>query len=263
MQLSYPITEYRKAIDRAFSEFLLQTRYASALPNMSRFTKFLTRVKECDPLLQLPESCATGLPLNWCYIQYNRGPLQIVEEDEFREDKIRMYVNEGTQIETSHWGYGRTELNFWLVANNGATIEACEALFYMRLYKIRNIEYSYQDLNWKSRIVHSALQTFESLEMEEHGTGFTVTWSVELFVPVLYRDTTSFSTLSSGITTCYVYGTPISEFDDDTSSRSPREGSGLAPEDASDIVCSTLGVGGDPGSSGAQDHTEENPPKCN
>ena len=193
MQMSYPLEAYRLCVQRAFCEMLIQERYASELPNIGRFTKFLTRVKEQDPALDLPELCRTGLPPNWVYIQYNRGPLEIVDEDEFRKSKIKVISEDKTCFDETRWGFGRVELNYWLVANNGSAIDIAEALYYMRLYKVRSIDYTYQWINWRSRVIHSALQSFDELGMDEIGTGFTVTWNAEFFVPVLRQEVEGFT----------------------------------------------------------------------
>jgi hypothetical protein len=194
MQLSYPIEAYRVCVRQAFCELLLDERYAQELPNISRFTKFLTRIKEKDPTLELPELCKTGLPDNWAYIQYNRGPLQIVDEDEFRHLLIQVDTDETrTMFDQTNWGYGKTTLNYWLVANNGSAIEAAEALYYMRLYKVRNITYQYQCINWKSRLIHESLESFDTVEIDQMGTGFIVTWSIDLFVPILRGEVEGFN----------------------------------------------------------------------
>lgn len=192
MQLSYPIAEYRTCIERAFCEFLLQIQYASDLPNLQRFKKFLTRIKEGDPNLELPDLCQTGLPTNWCYIQYNRGPLQIVDDDEFRFNKIRYVQTDGTFHE-ERWGFGQVEMNWWLVGNNGSTIEACEALYYMRIYKLKSLNYCYLDTNWHSRIIHESLGTFEQVDLEDMGTAFSIQWTALLFVPILEKEIDGFA----------------------------------------------------------------------
>lgn len=188
MQLSYPVTEYKICIERAFCELLLQIQYASQLPNTERFTKFLTRIKEGDPNLDLPEFCRTGLPNNWCYMQYNRGPLVIVPEDEFRKDKIRFVKQSQGTFDETRWGFGTVELNWWLVGNNGSAIEACEALYYMRIYKLKSVDYCYMDINWHSRIIHEPLNSFEVVDLEGLGTAFAVQWTALLHVPVLCAD---------------------------------------------------------------------------
>lgn len=188
MQLSYPITEYRKCVEMAFCELLLKIEYASQLPDTERFTKFLTRVKEGDPNLQLPDFCGTGLPDNWCYAQYNRGPLQIVDDDEFRYDKVRVINTAAAEFQEDRWGFGIVELNWWLVGNNGTSTEACEALYYMRLYKLKSLDYQYQNINWHSRIIHDSLNSFETVDLDSLGTAFAVQWTMQLYVPVLKDD---------------------------------------------------------------------------
>ena len=196
MQLSYPISAYKDVVVKAFCELLLGIDYASDLPNLDRFTKFLTRVKENEfdsgnpiPGLTTTDLCKKGLPVNWTFAQFNRGPLMIVDEDEFRLEKLRCFTDE-TQacFSQEDFGFGKVELNFWMVGNNGNAIEGAEALFYMRLYKLKSIDYIYLGLPWHSRIIHEDLQTFEPLGINEYGTGFTITWRVEMFVPVLRRE---------------------------------------------------------------------------
>jgi hypothetical protein len=206
LQLSYPITEYRKCVERAFCELLIGHQYASQLPNIDRFTKFLTRLKESEfdsgdpfPDLTITDLCKKGLPINWAYIQFSRGPLQIVEEDEFRLDTNRMLSDDAnrTMFKDDRWGFGRTELNFWLIANNGSAIEAAEALYYMRLYKLKSVDFLYLETLFHSRIVHDMLTSFEPLGIDEYGTGFTITWRLEMYVPILRQEVEGFTVQST------------------------------------------------------------------
>lgn len=179
----------------AFCTLILGVQYASNLPNQDRLVKFLSRLKEAEfdngdpvPGLTTTELCKTGLPINWCYLQYNRGPLITVEEDEFRLEKFRMLSNSKSTFTEDRWGFGRTDLNFWLLGNNGSAIEAAESLFYMKLYKIRSVEYLYLGLPWKSRVIHSSLASFDPIGLAEYGTGFGITWNAQLFVPILRQE---------------------------------------------------------------------------
>lgn len=201
MQLSYPVGAYRACVERALCELLIGHQYASELPTLDRFTKFLTRIKESGfdannpiPGLTTTELCKKGLPINWAFIQFNRGPLMIVEEDEFRGELVRCFTDESmTMFDMDDFGFGKAELNFWLVANNGSALEAAEALFYMRLYKLKSIDYFYLGYPFHSRIIHDMLQSFEPLGIHEYGTGFTTTWRVELYVPILRREVEGFT----------------------------------------------------------------------
>jgi hypothetical protein len=201
MQLSYPITAYRACVERAFCELLIGHQYATELPQLDRFTKFLTRIKEAefdfgDPLpgLTTTDLCKTGLPINWVFAQFNRGPLSIIEEDEFRVEIIRCFTDDTRRcFEQDDFGFGRTELNFWMVGNNGSAIEAAETLFYMRLYKLKTIDFLYLGYPWHALIDHEMLQSFEPLGMNEYGTGFTIQWRVVLYVPILRREIEGFT----------------------------------------------------------------------
>ncbi len=195
MQLSYPISQYKNCVLQAFCSLAIGIQYASQLPNQDRFIKFLTRLKEAsfdsgDPLpgLTTTDLCKTGLPVNWCYIQYNRGPLVPVEEDEFRLEKIRQLSSDKSRFDEDRWGFGRTDINCWLVGNNGSAIEAAESLFYMHLYRIKTVDYMYLGIPWRSRIIHDPIGTFEELGVAEYGTGFTITWRAQLFVPILREE---------------------------------------------------------------------------
>ena len=200
MQLSYPVAEYRRCVERAFCELLIGHEYASQLPNEERIAKFLSRIKEKEfdssnplPGLTTTDLCKTGLPINWTYAQFNRGPLQYMEEDDFRVDQIRCLSDDQTMFSEERWGFGRVELNFWMMGNNGSAIEAAEALYYMRLYKLKSIDYLYAGHPWHSRLVHDQLQTFEPFGLEQYGIGFGITWRVELYVPILRQEIEGFT----------------------------------------------------------------------
>jgi hypothetical protein len=200
MQLSYPVGQYKNCVAQAFCELLIGIQYASELPNTDRMVKFLSRLKEAqfdggDPIpgLTTTDLCRTGLPLNWCYIQYNRGPLQPVEEDEFRVDHVRTISTNKATFSQEDWGFGRADIKCWLVGNNGDATEAAEALYYMHLYRIKSVDYLYLGIPWRSRIVHDPLQTFEPLGLAEFGTGFTITWQAQIFVPMLRRQVEGFT----------------------------------------------------------------------
>jgi hypothetical protein len=202
--MSYPLSAYRQCIAEAFCPLLLGLQYSSNLPNQDRLVKFLSRLKEAqfeagDPVpgLTLTELCKTGLPPNWCYLQYNRGPLMPVEEDEFRVDKDRVLTGNKTLFDENRWGYGRCELNFWLLGNNGSAIEAAESLFYIRIYKVRSFDYLYLDIPWRSRVIHDPLQTFEAINLAEYGTGFSVTWRSTVYVPILRQEIEGYTVQST------------------------------------------------------------------
>lgn len=195
MQMSYPLSQYRNAIAEAFCPLLLGMQYATTLPNQDRLVKFLSRLKQAEfdagdpiPGLTTTELCKTGLPPNWCYMQYNRGPLTPVEEDEFRLEKIRTLATTRVSFDEDRWGFGRCDVNFWLLGNNGSAIEAAESLFYIHLYKVRSFDYVYLGIPWRSRVIHEPLGTFESLGLSEYGTGFTITWRAQIFVPMLRQE---------------------------------------------------------------------------
>ncbi len=205
-------------------------QYSSILPNHDRLAKFLSRLKEAEfdagdpiPGLTTTDLCKTGLPVNWCYIQYNRGALTIVEEDEFRFEKVRMLSENNTSFDEERWGFGRTDLNFWLLGNNGSAAEAAEALYYIHLYKVRPVDYTYLGMPWRSRVIHDSLATFEPLGLAEFGTGFVITWRAQLLVPVLRQEVQGFTvqevctevfdaSLAIDITTIPPFPTPT-EFD--------------------------------------------------
>lgn len=201
MQLSYPIAAYRKCVERAFCELLIGHQYASELPNLDRFTKFLSRIKEGgfdanDPIpgLTTTDLCKKGLPISWAFIQFNRGPLLVVDEDEFRQDFMRCFTDDTKSMyEADAFGFGRVELNFWLAANHGSALESAETLFYMRLYKLRSVDYLYLGYPFHSRVIHNMLETFEPLGINEYGTAFTMTWRTEMFVPILRRELEGFT----------------------------------------------------------------------
>lgn len=201
MQMSYPITAYLECIQKAFCELLIGYQYASELPNLDRFTKFLTRIKEAEfdsgnpiPGLTTTELCKKGLPVNWVFMQYNRGPLLQVEEDEFRVEKIRCFTDETRRcFDEEDFGFGQCELNFWMVGNNGASTESAEALYYMRLYKLKSVDFLYLGYPFHARVIHEGLQTFEQLGLNDYGTGFAVTWRLNMFVPILRQQLEGFT----------------------------------------------------------------------
>lgn len=173
----------------------------------------------------MTELCKTGLPVNWCYIQYNRGALTLVEDDEFRFEKTRMLSENNRVFEEERWGFGRTDLNFWLLGNNGSATEAAEALYYIHLYRVRAVNYMYLGIPWRSRVIHDSLATFEPLGLAEFGTGFAITWRAQLFVPVLRQEIQGFnvqeicneifdSTLSIDINQIPPFPSPMGNFDE-------------------------------------------------
>lgn len=195
---------YLKCMEKAFCELLIGYQYASELPHLDRFTKFLTRIKEAEfdsgdpiPGLTTTDLCKKGLPTNWVFVQFNRGPLSIIEEDEFRVEIIRCFTDETRSFfEQDDFGFGSTELNFWMVGNNGSSIEGAETLFYMRLYKLKSIDFIYLGYPFHARTIHDMLQSFEPLGINEYGTGFTIQWRVQLFVPILRRELSGFTVQS-------------------------------------------------------------------
>lgn len=201
MQMSYPVESYLTCIQKAFCELLVGYQYASELPNLDRFTKFLTRIKEAEfdsgnPIagLTTTDLCKKGLPVNWVFIQYNRGPLLIVEEDEFRVQLIRCFTDESRRcFDEDDFGFGSCELNFWMVGNNGASIESAEALYYMRLYKLKSIDFLYLGYPFHARINHEMFQSFEPIGINEYGTGFSVQWRLTMYVPILRQELEGFN----------------------------------------------------------------------
>lgn len=201
MQLSYSVASYLEHIEFAFRELLVGYEYASELPHLDRFTKFLTRIKESEfdsgnpiPGLTTTDLCKKGLPINWVYVQFNRGPLLSVEEDEFRFNLIRNFTNDTRRsFEQDNFGFGSCELNFWLVGNNGSSIEAAETLYYMRLYKLKSIDFLYLGYPFHARTIHEMLQSFEPVGINDYGTGFTIQWRVNLFVPILRKEIEGFT----------------------------------------------------------------------
>ncbi len=79
MQVSLAFAAYRKMVQRAFKEVLLASRQFDTVPDISRMTQFLTRLKDENPVLDNPALCETGLPDHWAYFQFARGPLEILE----------------------------------------------------------------------------------------------------------------------------------------------------------------------------------------
>lgn len=200
MQLSYPVSQYKNCLMNSFCGLLLGVQYATDIPNTDRLVKFLSRLKEAqfdanDPIpgLTTTDLCKKGLPPNWCYIQYNRSALTIVDDDEFRQERIRTLTLAKDRFSEDRWGFGQTEINCWLVANNGSAIEAAEALYYMNLYKVKSVEYLYLGIPWKSRIIQDSLDSFGTLGIAEYGTGFTITWKAQLFVPILRQEIEGFT----------------------------------------------------------------------
>lgn len=232
MQLSYPLAQYKNIVMQAFCPLLLGIQYSSTLPNVDRLVKFLSRLKEAEfdagdpiPGLTTTELCKTGLPVNWCYVQYNRGPLTVVEEDEFRFEKVRTLAPQRDTFEEERWGFGRTDINLWLLGNNGSAIEAAEALYYINLYKIRAVDYIYLGTPWRSRVIHESLISFEPVGLAEYGTGFTISWKAQLFVPILRQEIHGFTvqeifsdifdaTLSIDINKLPPFPAPFAEFDE-------------------------------------------------
>ena len=198
MLVSYVTRPYRLLVEKAFCEFLLALRFVTPFPNTDRFARFLTRIKSDNPDIDNPELCRHGLPDNWCYIQYSRGALKNKEdEDEFREGHLRTLTKNLAKFQEYRYTFGYVDLDFWLVANNGPTVEACEAFYYMRLHKLRSIDYVYLDMPFKSRVEHETLDTFESLQLQsEHGTGYVLTWRVRIDVPIFTNDITGFTVQS-------------------------------------------------------------------
>ena len=188
MLLSYPLEALRCDVETAFSELILGCRYATELPNQDRLNKFLSKTKDLDKNHKLPDK--------WIYIQFKRNALEFGEDqDLFRSFEI---VNSNPTlygekiIRKDEWGYGQTTLEFWMVANNGETIELAEALFYCRIFNVRLVNYSYLNLKIKSRVVHEQLQSYDPMEVNDVGTLWTVTWRATLYVPILLKESQVF-----------------------------------------------------------------------
>lgn len=189
---------YRLCVEKAFCEVLLATRYVSPFPNPDRFARFLTRLKSDNPELDNPELCQHGLPDFWAYIQFKRGPLVQVEEDDFRSKKIRTLVDEERRFEEIRYSSGAIDLDFWLFANNQSAIEACESWYYSRLYKIKSISYDFLGFTFKSRVIHESLTEFDSYAAQgEHASGFFITWRVQIRVPLLTDELQGYTVLSN------------------------------------------------------------------
>ena len=184
MLLSYPLEALRCDVETAFSELILGCRYATELPNQSRLSKFLTKIKDFNENHKLPSE--------WMYVQFKRNALEYEEDqDLFRSFEI---INPNpiptTQkiIRKDDWGFGRTNLDFWLCANTGETIELAEALFYCRVFNVRSVQYNYLNLKIKSRVVHEQLQSHDPMEVDDMGTLWTITWRAVLYVPILLKE---------------------------------------------------------------------------
>lgn len=197
MQLSYPLTAYRLLVEKAFCEVLLSLRFVTPFPSPDRFARFMSRLKSDNPEIDHPELCRHGLPDHWAVVQYTRGPLQANEEDEFRAERRRTLTPNKERFGEQRFGFGTVQLDFWLVGNTSSAIEACEAWYYARLYRIKTIRYQYLDREFQSRVEHQSLETFESFQLQgDNGTGFTITWSARLDVPLLTDDLTGFTVRS-------------------------------------------------------------------
>jgi len=188
--LSLAIEPYLDSIKSAFSAYLPENvrirnrvltpvEFVTDAPGDERFKRDVARFRE-----------GGSLDDNWCLIQWNRGPLMIEPDDEFRE-LIERDINEtaGT-YDVKAFGFGACECNFHLIANNAATIEACEGLYYLNLYKIRSVLFTYQLIEFKSRVIHEILGSFGAYNVKDVGTAFKIDWVARLFVPVLVDSST-------------------------------------------------------------------------
>jgi hypothetical protein len=188
MLATLPILAYRHVVDQAFSVSLLFQQYATTMPDIQRLTQNLTRIKDNDPTINLPNICKTGFPVDWTVIQYNRGPLIIEEQDEFRSLPVRDVDETLHTFDRKDLGFGSYTLQYHLIGSNGRAIEQAEMLYYLKLYKIREITYTYVDVVWVSRIIHQSLSEYGQIDLENMGTFFYISWETKIFVPVLYRE---------------------------------------------------------------------------
>lgn len=192
MLMQYPLHSYRDIVRRVFGSFLLQDTYASNLPDYERMIKFLSRFRhhQITPHLEDEEQIPsmTGLPEHWSYWQYNRSALVPVEEDDFRREAIRVPDITNRNFTETKWGFGRCVMNNWIAGNTGSVIELLETLYYARLYRIRSLEFMYQNMTFVADILHSPLQEFGTFELRERGTGWFITWETEFYVPLLVAE---------------------------------------------------------------------------
>ena len=212
--LSLAIEPYLDAIKSAFATYLPENvqvgsrvltpvEFVTDAPGDERFKRDVARFRE-----------GNKLGTNWCLIQWNRGPLMIEPDDEFRELIERDVSESAGTYEVKAFGFGSCECNFHLVANNAATIEACEGLYYFSLYKISSVTFTYQLIEFKSRIIHEILGSFGAYNVKDVGTLFKIDWIARLFVPVLVDSSTGKIVITSS-SKIYGHDADDTEFEED------------------------------------------------
>ena len=63
----------------------------------------------------------------------------------------------------------------------------------MRLYKLRSVDFLYLGYPFHARVEHDMLQSIEPLGIHEYGTGFTITWRVNIKIPILRKEVEGFT----------------------------------------------------------------------
>jgi hypothetical protein len=181
---------YRALLENAFREFSLGVRFAAPVPNIERYKQFLTRIKEKNPDIFDLSICKDGLPAQWCYIQFTRGPLSYnADEHEFRTAKVRKNNPSNTEFEQYNLGFAIVQLNCVAFCNNDSSAEQIEEMYYRRLYKLRTIDHIYLDLNFHSRCDHSVISDFTLIPLEgDQASGWMIQWTTQIHANILMKD---------------------------------------------------------------------------
>lgn len=177
---------YSALLQKTFSEFLLPDtefenkalraiKYVTASPDEERLKRDLTRYKK---------KLALEMPQKWCVIQWNRSPLRITTEDEFRTRIIRTRNTDQGGYDNKDMGFGESDFNFTMWANDGIAMEVCETLYYLHLYKLRTVSYSNEKQDFKSRVEHELLGSFGADSVSDLGSLFKIDWMVKMFIPI-------------------------------------------------------------------------------
>lgn len=196
-------TTYLPADVEVKSRVLKPVGFTSEAPNEERLKRDVTRFRD-----------AGTFSSDWCMIQWNRGPLQIDPEDDFRTLIDRSTSELAGTHTVKEFGFSICDLEFFLFANNGTTIEACEDLFYLSLYKIKTVGFSYESIDFNARVVHESLGAFASHSLKDVGTLFRIDWTVRFFVPILV-DTSSGLIILAASTKVYGHDADDTEFEED------------------------------------------------
>jgi hypothetical protein len=106
------------------------------------------------------------LPPHWCSFPWSRGPLRSVPEDAFRHKAFREKHTITRQCEREDSGDGHLAMHIWLVSTTSATIERCETLYYLQIYRLWTVTCEYRGRPWKSSCIHEELASCAHVALE-------------------------------------------------------------------------------------------------